>query len=87
MKRHKTPSKMTNFPLFAIKVNEENVNNYNSPIGFYFFGGGHVLSTQKPADLIYAPKSHFTINCLPEKIHPGHPMLLGKNWPNSYFLQ
>lgn len=72
MKSHKMPSKMINFQLFAIKENEENINNWNSPIDSYFLGGGHVLSAQKPVDITVEPKAHFVIQCL-----------LGKNSPWS----
>lgn len=43
------------------------MNDSSSPKDSYFLGEGHVLSTQKPVDLINEPNAYFRLQRLPER--------------------
>lgn len=84
-KRHKTPYKMTNIPLFAIirARGHKQVKFLN----VLLFLRRWALSTQNPIDLVNEPEPTLSYNVHLKEMHPGYPMLLKKSWSNSYFFQ
>lgn len=61
------------------------MNNENSPIDSYFLGGGHVLSTEEPADFINEPKAHLSIRRLPGRNSPWTPNVTEKELDKFLF--